>query len=216
MIDVGARGGNETNLGLSFGFHVITVDCQPQEFVRLTQKFLYNQNVTLLNICASDKGPELLTLAVADAASTINKGTLRHYGEHKAHAMEIRKFMPVVAMPLDKLLWVDPDAMNSTEQTAISGAVLPRTVAHIPFPVCAVKVDTQGHEAAVLQGLVRTLRTFRPVVYYEFERRFGRVAWHTGRLLKSLGYTCEPDGSWGQYGAPCAAVACDITCWWNK
>ena len=125
MIDVGARKGNETNLGLSFGFHVITIDCQPQEFVRLTDQFLYNQNVTLLNICASDKGPELLLLAVADAASTINAGTLRHYGESKAHAKEIRKFVPVVAMPLDKLLWVD---QHATDSTAISGAVLPRTV----------------------------------------------------------------------------------------
>ena len=65
----------------------------------------------------------------------------------------------------------------------------------------------------MLQGLLRTLRAHRPIVYYEFEGRFYPASFEATKLLKALDYACEPDGRWGAHGAPCAAISCDILCW---
>ena len=205
VLDVGARGAAETSEILSADYHAIAVECQPDEYVRLHQHWKYNSNVTLLNMCASNDGPEVKILYNAEGATTLQDGTLNHHGERLRHRAALRKTVPVIAMPLDMLLW----------HKGAAGLEPSKELVH---PVCGVKVDVQGHEKAVLQGLTETLRRYQPVIYYEFEGRFA-MSYGTKEFIEGLGlgYICLPDERGKPRAAhlppmPCKSGYCDVIC----
>jgi len=58
-----------------------------------------------------------------------------------------------------------------------------------------VKIDVEGSEGEVLQGMRRTIATAKPVLFVECSDAGREVAWH---LLSELGYRCQLASS----GAP--------------
>ena len=201
--DVGARGAEETAMMLTKNFSTIAVECQAEEYIRIYQLLRYDPLLTLLNICASNKGPGLINVLNAEGATTVEPSALRRHGEMARHRASKRKSEPVLSMPLDALIWHKRE----------DGAVVPAD--GLKHPVCAVKVDVQGHELPVLQGLSETLRRYRPVVYWEFELRLGPTAFGPLPFLESLGYACVPNERiWHKSGGlmPCSSGICDVTC----
>lgn len=57
----------------------------------------------------------------------------------------------------------------------------------LPYPNF-VKIDVEGAEASVLQGMSRTLATARPALFVECSEIGREKSWH---LLQGLGYTCQ-------------------------
>ena len=213
-IDVGARGGWETAEILSADFHAIAVECQPDEYVRLHERWRLNENVTLLNFCASNEGPGIRTLYNAEGATTLERGTLNHRGERLRHKAAKRKSDPVIAMPLDKLIW---QAMSNSDGL--------EPASNIVHPICVIKLDIQGHEVVALKGLKETLRRYKPIIYFEFEWRFSMNHLTKGFIEGlGLGYECNPNdkarwttGSSAKLIAslppmPCFSGACDVIC----
>jgi hypothetical protein len=159
-------------------------------------------------MCASNDGPGINILYNAEGATTLQRGTLNHHGERARHQAALRKTVPVIAMPLDMLLW----------RKAAAGRTDLEPSKEMVHPVCGVKVDVQGHEKAVLEGLTETLRRYRPVIYYEFEARFG-MTYGTKAFIEGLGlgYICLPDEQakprFRQMPPmPCKSGYCDVIC----
>ena len=227
-MDLGARSGTETRQILNASFMAISVECQPDEYVRLHEMFRLTERVTLLNMCATNgRGPKVSILYNADGATTLVRQALSHTGERKRHNAAARKMTPVISMPLDHLLWKTP---LPPEEPGHSLSLPPSDTyvqalqqgGGLPHPVCAIKVDVQGHELAALEGLRLTLARYHPVVYFEWDHRFqpketiGEIQPRSIRnFLRGFGYSCVPNDNvtvprMGQW--PCALGYCDITC----
>ena len=60
--------------------------------------------------------------------------------------------------------------------------------------LCAVKVDTQGHELHVLKGMHRAIRRHKPVLYFEHSRKLlGEDFEKLLPWIKAKGYRCIPN-----------------------
>lgn len=189
---------------LSANFSTIAVECQAEEYIRIYQLLRYEQLLTLLNLCASNSEPGLINVLNAEGATTVERSALVRHGEKARHRASKRKSEPVLSLPLDALVWRKRES---------DGALVPNK--GLSHPVCAVKVDVQGHELPVLQGLTETLRRYRPVVYWEFELRLGLTAFGPLPFLESLGYTCVPNERIKHQSGglmPCRSGVCDVTC----
>jgi FkbM family methyltransferase len=58
----------------------------------------------------------------------------------------------------------------------------------LPAPIKAIKIDVEGHENSVLEGMRETLRVVRPkIVMFEYLQRTDMT--HTIRLFRDVGYT---------------------------
>ena len=206
VLDVGARGGEQTIEALKLNFtHVIAVECQADEWYRLRGIWRNTPAVTLLHMCAGND-ISLKTLYNAEGATSLMASTIKgHKAEVQRHAAALVQSDTVVAAPLDNLLW------------ASAGAPMRRET------LCAVKVDVQGYEWYVLEGLNQTMAYHRPVVYVEYDHRFSYPPAHNPRKwLEQRGYQCIPfdsdkshmvqiDGeTTAELG--CRIGYCDLTC----
>ena len=182
VVDVGARGGAQTQMALDQNFSVVAVDCQQSEFVRLVQMFGGNEDVVLVNACANRAGEYgFKELYQASGSSSMSRSNIMDHGERRK--VEQRKKVTVLSTPLDPY------------------------VLSLQKPVCGIKVDVQGLEGAVLDGLSKTIAKWRPVVHMEYDSRW-RFTNSSGAVQDMLarGYSCKPK----------ACKICDMVCWPTK
>ena len=169
VLDVGANGGCEMTTALRHGRHVIGVECLKSAYDELlsTPHIAGHPNATLLHVCASNS-TGMAELNLASDSSSLIEANLRGRFEARKVPQNGPVREPVVLVPLDELL-------PPSEHVAV------------------IKVDVQGAEYNVLQGLQRTITRDHPVIGYEddvgFEKR-GNVA----EMLKLLGYVCHARG----------------------
>ena len=175
-------------LALAYGYNVIAVECSLDAFSAMKHQFsatgkkkAYASRVDLRYGCASDK-PGTLQLNLAHDSSSVSKravsGDLQLKKALKEQRLHNESVRTVPAIVLDTLL---------PEQKKL----------------CAVKVDSQGHEEAVFHGMVNALARDLPVLYFEYDTSFlplnakSYIPW-----LQKLGYTCTPP----------TCLACNILC----
>jgi FkbM family methyltransferase len=180
VLDVGARGGEQTYEALNASFaRVIAVECQADEWYRLRALWRNTPEVQLLHMCASDAA-ELKTLFNAEGATTLDYSQIAgHPGEMQRFRKGGRTTDTVVALPLDGLLWTAKGVPSS----------------HLVGPLCALKVDVQGFERQVLDGLNRSVAHYKPVVYLEYDHRLHTRGLQPRAWLEARGYVCVPDDS---------------------
>ena len=169
VIDVGANGGAETELALeTTGYAVLAVECLDREATRLAARWARQPRVRLVRGCASNTA-RLLELHLADDSSSLHENAVAASALEVAKARrEAARTQSALSFPLDSIL--------SSAQA----------------PVCAVKIDTQGHELYVLHGLRNTLRQHRPVLTFEVDVRFGAHVREVLPWVQRRGYVCRP------------------------
>ncbi len=90
-------------------------------------------------------------------------------------------------LSMASLVWHqdNPQATEITIRTMVIDELVEKR--ELPFP-SFVKIDVEGFEAGVLQGIVRTLKAAMPVLFVECSDAGRETAW---QLLSGLGYRCE-------------------------
>jgi FkbM family methyltransferase len=147
IFDVGANLGHKTNIFLRLGAKVIAIDPDPTNASILEQSFLRyrlsRKPVTIVSKAVSDRSA-VATLYLDEPGSAKNTlstkwvDTLRHDSERFGHSMNFGETRQVSTTTLEDLI--------KTHGT--------------PF---YIKIDVEGHEPEVLQGLRR------PVPWISFE-----------------------------------------------
>lgn len=143
VVDIGANAGVYTrklaNLVGPTG-RVVAVEPIPESFRLLTMhaSLLAHQNVTLLNIAASDQA------MIAPMAIPRSSGRLRDY---------YRASMA--------------DLTDSTDEDRVQVLCCPLDSLHFPARIRLVKIDVEGHEAAVLSGMRCLIERDKPVLIVE-------------------------------------------------
>lgn len=165
VIDVGAHGGNEIRYALAGGAtRVIGVECFPPAYSTLYKMFWNDERVNLISGCAAaDHGLMELNLAV-DSSSLIKDNTENHEGARRKRPQgKDRKSLFVQTIKLDDVL---------------------RNVNNIAL----IKIDVQGAEYMVLEGLKHILTSQQPIVLYEyyFDKEEKPL-----KMLKGMGYECQ-------------------------
>lgn len=171
VIDVGANGGCEMTTALRYGRRVIGVECLESAYheLRGMPHIAGHPNATLLHVCASNN-ISMAELHLARDSSSLIEANVRWKPESTKVPKTGAVRESVVLVPLDMLL---PTAEH----------------------VAAIKVDVQGAEYNVLQGLLRTITRDHPVIGYEdvVDRRFEKSG-NIHDMLKPLGYVCTRYG----------------------
>ena len=170
VIDVGANGGCEMATALRHGRRVIGVECPESAYheLRNVPHIEKHPNATLLHVCAGNS-TRMAELNLARDSSSLIEDNVAHGKERAKVPTTGRVREPVVLVPLDQLL---PPA----EQVAV------------------IKVDVQGGEYEVLQGLLQTITRDRPVIGYEDAGPKFKKHGNVRSLLKPLGYVCKRSG----------------------
>ena len=91
------------------------------------------------------------------------------------------------SLSMASLVWHqdNPQATEITIRTVVIDEMVEK--GELPCP-SFVKIDVEGFEAGVLQGMVRTLKRAMPVLFVECSDAGRETAW---QLLSGLGYRCE-------------------------
>jgi FkbM family methyltransferase len=84
----------------------------------------------------------------------------------------------------------DPSAVELTIRTVTIDELV--EAGHIAAPKF-VKIDVEGSEGLVLQGMVRTIAAAKPVLFVECSDIGRETAWP---LLRALGYRCQSAFTW--------------------
>ena len=172
-VDVGARGGTETRMALRSNFSTITVECSraAAELIKAEHNNTQGRSVwaDVHWACASDK-TGTATLYEASDSSSLHARAVEGDQERRKFKKSGNAKSEVPLVVLDDLL----DARSE--------------------PLCAVKVDTQGNDFAVLRGMKRALGRHRPVLYFEHSvKMLGNVK--AAKFLpwvRGHGYHCFP------------------------
>ena len=144
------------------GRRVVGVECLESAYHELlhTPHIQEHPNATLLHVCASNR-IRMAELNIASDSSSLIAANVAAGRELKKVPKVGRVREPVVLAPLDKLL-------PPGERVAV------------------IKVDVQGAEYEVLQGLLQTISRDHPVIGYEDTSDFKK----NGEVdLAQLGYT---------------------------
>ena len=164
ILDVGAHGGRQTRTALRFGRRVLAIDCLEEAYADNLKLLGSEPNVTLLKVCAGGS-VKMASLHLAGDSSSLFESMVAEGAEAtkaKAHRRAAgRTKEDVVVVPLDML---------------------------IREPVAGIKIDVQGNEPAVFEGMQRILAEHRPSIMYE-EAAGGTQALEM-KYLKPLGYRC--------------------------
>lgn len=191
-IDVGAHGGGELRLARSSGHPYIGFECNYAEYRKLRDRHNDDSNVTLINACVSD-APGLVKLYNAMDSSSLDpdkissqpsalEKAIRDQEAHIGSSKRVAKSkITLSGLPFQHAMAITLD------QVMMGGQHAAPALPHIGF----LKIDVQGHEAAVLRGSVALLRRHRPFVYYEDNML--PSAERNGTILHSLvpGYDCD-------------------------
>ena len=167
------------------GRRVIGVECLESAYRELLNMshIMENPNATLLHVCAS-KSTRMAELNLAGDSSSLIEANVAKGWELKKVPKHGRVREPVILLPLDKLL---PTAEC----------------------VAVIKVDVQGTEYEVLQGLRRTIVRDRPLISYEDDAKFLNSS-DLGRMLRELGYSCR---ELGHYDKVCTHASASYGSW---
>jgi len=169
VIDVGANGGRETNSARALGYRVLSVECLVPEYLKLQAQWLNDPMITLLSGCASDS-VGMHAFHHASAASSLHSSALGGEAEMKLAKKSRNRVSNVPSFPLDPFLAEGPLANE---------------------PLCVLKIDVQGHEIWVMQGIAKAIKKHRPVVIFEYDPRFGPQVNATVPYMKYvMGYDC--------------------------
>jgi len=182
VIDVGANGGQQSHAALARGRETYAFEClaSAYEFISKAAAAGVFPNVhkyTLIHGCAGSSVRFGKLHLAWDSSSMLSENVAQGYESRKANwstTMYGRSFADIVVQPLDPLF--PPEKK-----------------------VALVKVDTQGNEYDVLQGMRQILSRDLPVVQYECmgcvrKKEYGwfKSSGEVRDLLQPLGYKCQP------------------------
>jgi len=167
VVDVGANGGKEAMAAVHFGYDVLSVECLVREYSRLADIWKDEEKITLLSGCASNR-LGLMTFHQADASSSLHAEAVSGGPEAAKFSQDGSKTSRALTFPLDQLI----------EST------------YADKRLCVVKIDTQGHELQVMEGMRASIERHRPVVIFEWDTRFGPFVNLTVPWIRSLAYDC--------------------------
>jgi len=184
VVDVGAAYGWEAQIARHYGFPVLSFDCRTDEVARLRNRFSSDGFHQIEHGCLSN-GTMTAVLHRAWHSSSLEASMVderTHSREHRLQRREMNKTETVQTFALDEF-W--------SSHTFKGASLWP--------PVAFLKVDTQGHDEAVLRGAEATIRRDHPFILYEDEfiakEQRGGVLLHTMLHETSAGnrtYECLP------------------------
>jgi len=157
-IDVGANIGNHTLFLARLFRHVISFEPVPRNCWLLKANLHLNgvTNVTLIEKGLSDV-PDVLFAGQDDSHNTNVGLTTERLG---------------------------PSGSREQVEVVKGDDELSRTT--YPTPIAMIKIDVEGMEPKVIQGLADTIRRYRPFIFWEASSKEG--AFTTASILKEMGY----------------------------
>jgi len=175
-VDVGARGGGETRLALDAGYTVLGVECSADAFKSYANKYSLESRVDAHFGCASNHSGFATFHIAGDSSSLHQEAVSTREDERKKRPKKVSsRTVQVPLLVVDELLARSKVAGDGRQ-------------------VCAVKIDVQGNELGVFQGMVHTLARYRPVLY--FEHAVVNLGKRHAELLipwvQAKGYHCHP------------------------
>ena len=148
FVDVGAARAYQTQVGRAYGHPVLAFECRSDEVARLQTAFARDGNITLRPVCLGEQ-PAQAVLHRAEDSSSLHVEMVSHGLESKKARRETMRTETVNISTLD--LELSEARLHALGVTRVG----------------YIKIDTQGHEAAVLSGAVATLHRDRPFLFYE-------------------------------------------------
>jgi FkbM family methyltransferase len=161
VVDIGANVGCNTLLmseRVGPGGRVIAIEPHPRMFERLRRNIDLN---ALTNVQA-------LECAVGE-----QEGALTLYSPDAAHALTARATLYADNLEVGAPL-AGTNERFDVRVRALDAIVGEQGLGHIDF----IKLDTQGHEMAVLAGARETIEAHRPAIVFKYTREFWRNAGH--------------------------------------
>ena len=138
----------QTQVGRAYGHPVLAFECRSDEVARLQTAFARDGNITLRPVCLGEQ-PAQAVLHRAEDSSSLHIEMVSHGLESKKARRETMRTETVNISTLD--LELSEARLHALGVTRVG----------------YIKIDTQGHEAAVLSGAVATLHRDRPFLFYE-------------------------------------------------
>jgi len=192
MLDIGANIGMRSIVAIRYGCNAVAFELMRDNAARLWQSVLRNglqDRATLLNVGAAAHPDTWLALYVAGnpgaskllrAMSAEEAVAVRDPAARAAQLQTLARMYQVPESALDYVQTVPLDDLFFPPSPAVAAAAeaaLPRHPHEDrpmrPSDVAAIKIDTEGYELAVLQGMRRFLLEARvPAVFVEFSPRY--------------------------------------------
>lgn len=193
LVDVGAAFGWEAQIARRHAVRVLSFECRADEFATLMKLFGSDRGHHIAHTCLSNV-TGTATLFRAQDSSSLHASSVKGSKESRKAHREANKTEEVNLVLLDDFL------------AAGAPAGFGDSVSPAPWPpVGFLKVDTQGHDEAVLRGAIRMIQRDRPYVLYE--DMFAPPEMRGGVLLQNLvhdQYDCRKWGNpaWNSFCTP--------------
>lgn len=197
LVDVGAAFGWEAMIARRRGVRVLSFECRGDEYRNLVTHFGSDPGYHIAQLCLSNASGRSLLYRAADSSSLLQT-SIRGSREARKARREPNKTEEVSMATLDHFL---AESMWPASFHPHSSA--PK--------VGFLKIDTQGHDEAVLRGAISTILRDRPFVLYE--DMFALPELRGGVLLHNLmrangasteSYSCRRWGhpAWNSFCTP--------------
>lgn len=140
VFDIGANEGFLTDIFVKAGYKVIAVEPAKRNISILKRRFANNSNTRIVEAAISDK-----------------PGEINFFETENAHALATasNKWK-------DSVVKNDPGIIYKTESVSVPAVTIDQLISQYGQP-CFVKIDVEGYEGTVLQGLNQKL----PVISFE-------------------------------------------------